>query len=208
MVGARAAFGSMARLLLRLRVSPNWLTVLGAALTMVGAVAFVARGQLLTAFAVVTAGCLCDMLDGEVARQGGRVSRFGALLDSTLDRVSDGAILGALSFWLFLSGRPWAAAASLTCLVTAHLVAYVRARAEGLGVSGEVGLGARRSRLIVVGLAVLAVRFGPGWLAGALLWSLAVLSAVTVVQRLVHAGRQLRAADVAVPTERDLDHTY
>jgi len=119
----------VARLPVRADVSPNTVTVAGTIGTIVGAIGFAARGQLHTATVIVAISSRCDLLDGEVARIGGRASRFGALLDSTLDRVADGVILASLTYWLFTTGNDRAAVAALLCLVAGQLVSDVRARA-------------------------------------------------------------------------------
>ncbi|MFI6174134.1 phosphatidylinositol phosphate synthase [Nonomuraea sp. NPDC051191] len=195
------ARSATARLLLRAGVSADAMTVLGLLGTVIGAVGFAARGHLLIATAIVAVSALCDALDGMMARLSGGGTRFGALLDSAADRIGDGAVFASLAFWLADSGRPRAAAAALCCLIGAYLVSYVRARAEGLGVSGEVGFAHRYVRLKFVGVGVLLGALG---LVGAFevtLWALAVLSAITAGQRLVHARRQFRAADGLLGTE-------
>jgi CDP-diacylglycerol---glycerol-3-phosphate 3-phosphatidyltransferase len=103
----------VARLLVRADVSPNTVTVAGSIGIIVGAIGFAARGQLHTATVIVAITSRCDLLDGEVARIGGR---FGALLDSTLDRVADGVILASLTYWLFTTGNDRAAVAALLSL--------------------------------------------------------------------------------------------
>ncbi|WP_326829310.1 CDP-alcohol phosphatidyltransferase family protein [Streptosporangium sp. NBC_01810] len=182
-----------ARLLLNAGVSANAMTVLGLLGTVAGAVGFAARGQLLIATAIVTAGSLCDALDGMMARLSGGGTRFGALLDSASDRIGDGVIFTSLAFWPAGSGRPRAAAA-LCCLVAAYLVSYVRARAEGLGVSGEIGIAHRYLRLKIAGVGALLGGLGLIWALEVTLWVLTALSTITVAQRFVHAQRQFHTS--------------
>ncbi len=177
----------MARALLRAGVTPNAVTVAGTVGVLAGAAIFAVRGQLIAATVVITLCALLDVLDGVMARLRGTASRFGALLDSTMDRLADGAIFGALAYWLGTTGRRWPAAAALGCLVLGQLVSYVKARAEGLGLSANVGVAERFERLVIVGLGGLAYGFGVPYALDAALWLVLVLSVVTVGQRLRHA---------------------
>src|SRR5215472_8854086 len=115
--GARAAFDPMGRALTRVGVSPDAVTVLGAAGLVAGAVVFAARGQLVAATIVITLSCLLDVVDGAMARARGMTTRFGALLDSAMDRVADGAIFGSLAWWQATTGQRLIAVVSLVCLV-------------------------------------------------------------------------------------------
>ncbi len=184
----------VARLLLRAGVSPNTVTVVGTIGILVGAVGFASQGQLLTATVIVAISSLCDLLDGEMARISDRASRFGALLDSTLDRVADDAILASLAYWLFTNGDNRAAVAALLCFIAGELVPYVRARAEGLGLIGEAGVAHRFVRLKIIGVGALLEGFRVPWGLEIVLWFLAALSTVTVWQRLAFARRQVQEA--------------
>ncbi len=175
--------------LLRAGVSPNAVTVAGTVGVLVGAVGFAARGEILIAVIVVTLFGFTDLIDGAMARLSGRTTRFGALLDSTMDRLADGAIFASLAYWLATSHRPWAATAALICLVAGQLVSYVKARAEGLGLSADVGLAERAERLIIIGLGGLASVFIWPYAMDVALWLLAALSVITVGQRLASAYR-------------------
>jgi CDP-diacylglycerol--glycerol-3-phosphate 3-phosphatidyltransferase len=180
----------VARALLRAGVSPDLVTIAGGIGVVVGAVVFATRGMLLLATLVVTLAALTDLVDGAMARARGRPSRYGALLDSTVDRVADGAIFGSLVYWLATTDQHAAAVAALLCLITGQIVSYVRARAEGLGFTCNVGLIERPERLIIVGIGGLLDGFGVPYGLHVVLWVLAALSAVTVVQRMVHVRRQ------------------
>ncbi len=188
--GARAAFDPMGRALVRAGVSPDVVTIAGTLGVVVGAVAFAARGQLIAATVVVTLSALLDVLDGAMARARGSATRFGALLDSTMDRVADGVLFGALAWWLATSGQDVLAAVCLVCLVGGQIVSYVKARAEGLGLRCDVGIAERMERLIILGVGGLLSGFGVSWGLGAALWVLAVLSVVTAAQRVLHVRFQ------------------
>jgi CDP-diacylglycerol--glycerol-3-phosphate 3-phosphatidyltransferase len=186
----------VARALVRAGVSPDVVTVAGAVGVIIAAAGFAARGQLLVATVIATFAALTDLLDGAMARARGRESLFGAFLDSTMDRVADGAIFAALAYWLADTGEHLAAVAALLCLVTSQLVSYVRARAEGLGLTAKIGLMERPERLVLIGVGGLLAGFHVPQGMHVVLWILATLSAITVGQRMVHVYRQTHPADV------------
>jgi phosphatidylinositol phosphate synthase len=188
----RSGFDPLGRLLHRLGITANLVTVAGTAVVVFGAVMFAARGRLVIATVVVTVGALLDVLDGAMARASGRTSRFGALLDSAMDRVGDGAIFACLAWWLLGTGQRLTAVAALICLVGGQLVSYVRARAEGLGLRGDVGFAERLERLVIVGVGALVWGAGLTWALPVALWLLAALSVITTGQRLAYAWRQDR----------------
>jgi CDP-diacylglycerol---glycerol-3-phosphate 3-phosphatidyltransferase len=193
---SRAAVGRVAdpvaRALLRAGVTPDAVTVVGTLGVLVAAT-FAALGHLLVATIIATVSALTDILDGAMARARGTSSRFGAFLDSSMDRVADGAIFASLAYWLFTTGEPGAAVGALLVLVTSQVISYVRARAEALGLTANVGLIERPERLIAIGVGGLCAGFG--WPVGMyiVLWTLGVLSVVTVGQRIVHVYRQAKA---------------
>src|SRR5919107_5183655 len=191
--GSRAAVGRVAdpvaRALLRAGVTPDAVTVAGTVGVLIAS-ALAAFGHLLLATIIATVSALTDILDGAMARARGTSSRFGAFLDSSMDRVADGAIFASLAYWLFTTGEEGAAVAALLVLVTSQVISYVRARAEALGLTANVGLIERPERLIAIGVGGLCAGFG--WPVGLyiVLWVLGVLSVVTVGQRFVHVYRQ------------------
>jgi CDP-diacylglycerol--glycerol-3-phosphate 3-phosphatidyltransferase len=197
-VSARAAVARVvepiARGLLRLGVSPNAVTVIGTVGVLVGALGFVTRGHLLVGALIIGFFALTDMLDGAMARLGGGSTRFGAFLDSSMDRIADGVIFGSVAYWLATRQDRWGVAAALLCLVAGQVVSYVKARAEGLGMTCNVGLAERPERLITIGVGGLLTVLGVTWGLTAALWVLAVLSVVTVGQRIHHVYRQAQAA--------------
>ncbi|MCW2584739.1 MAG: CDP-alcohol phosphatidyltransferase, partial [Frankiales bacterium] len=168
-------------------VTPDAVTATGTVGVVAAALAFFPRGEFLVGTLVISVFVLTDTIDGALARKRGVTSSFGAWLDSTCDRVADGAIFGALVLWYAGRGDDDVLlAVTLFVLVCSQVVSYEKARAEGLGMTCNVGIAERPERLILVLAAAGVVGLGvpEGLLAGAL-WVLAVLSAVTVVQRLL-----------------------
>jgi CDP-diacylglycerol---glycerol-3-phosphate 3-phosphatidyltransferase len=178
--------------LARAGVSPDVVTVVGTIGVVVGSLVFVARGELLIGMLVVTVSVLTDMLDGAIARASGRTSRWGAFLDSTMDRIADGAAFGSLAFWLATEGRKSEAAAALFCLVAGVIVSYAKARAEGLGLRCDVGIAERSERLIIAGFGALLEVFGVPHGLEVVLWLLTVLAVITIGQRMHVVWKQTR----------------
>jgi phosphatidylglycerophosphate synthase len=195
-------------LLLRLGVSPDAVTVVGTLGVVTGAVVFFPRGQLLVGVLVITLFVFSDLVDGTMARRSGRVSPFGAFLDSTLDRIGDAAIFGGLAMYYVGPGDNDALAGlAIYCLTMGAVTSYARARAEGLGMQAKVGIAERADRLVailvVTGAADIANRLGAGEDAlvaiAVVLVLLAVASTVTVVQRILVVRRQARALEPPAP---------
>lgn len=182
--------------LARTGVTPDAITLTGTLGVAVGSLAFFPRGHLFLGAVVCTAFVLADMLDGALARATGRSSRWGAFLDSTLDRVSDAAIFGGLLLWFAGGGRaPVLAGLALFCLIAGVVVSYVKARAESLGFSCDVGLAERGERVFVALVAAGLAGLGVPYVLTAGLWLLAAASALTVLQRFLAVRRQaVRAA--------------
>jgi CDP-diacylglycerol---glycerol-3-phosphate 3-phosphatidyltransferase len=188
--GVRAAFDPMGRALTRVGVTPDAVTIAGTVGVIAGSVLLLAQGHLIAAIVVITLCALLDVLDGAIARARGYATRYGGLLDSTMDRVADGAVFGSLTWWLFASDQRVLAVVALVCLVGGQIVSYVKARAEGLGFTCDVGLAERMERLVLAGVGGLLTGLGVSWALGAALWLLLVLTLITIVQRLVHVRRQ------------------
>jgi CDP-diacylglycerol---glycerol-3-phosphate 3-phosphatidyltransferase len=180
----------VAAALLRAGISPNAVTVIGTVGVFVGAIGFGARGQFVIAVVVVTLSAFTDLVDGAMARKRGTPGRFGALLDSTMDRASDGVVFGSVAYWFATTGQHRAAVAALVCLVGGQVVSYVKARAEGLGMTCNVGIAERAERLILAGVGGLLTGFGLKPALEIALWLLAVLTVITIGQRMVHVYRQ------------------
>lgn len=182
-----------ARLLTRFGVTPTAVTIVGTALVCVLALTLLPAGGLASGALLILLALLGDGLDGTMARLSGRETRFGAFLDSTLDRLADAAVFCGLLWWAFPE-RPAVAAASAAALVTGFLVSYAKARAEAEGWDASVGLFERTDRLVLTLVAAFCVGIGaPEAVLTAALGVVAVGSAVTVGQRIAAA---LRAAGV------------
>ena len=188
--------GPIARGLIRSGVHPNTITTIGTLFVVGSGVAF-GVGQIQIGGLLLLLSGIFDILDGQVARQGGKTTTFGAFYDSTLDRVGEGAVFSGLIFY-FLAGplpnelKTRALGAALVALVSSLIVSYTRARAEGLGVECKVGIAARAERILLLGLPAVVFGEGPGRPGVLLFWIvtvLAIVSAITVVQRVVHVAR-------------------
>ena len=190
--------GPVARALIRGGVHPNTITTIGTLFVIGSGVAF-GLGEIRLGGALLLFSGIFDILDGQVARQGGMMTTFGAFYDSTLDRVGEGAVFSGLVFY-FLTGplpaelKIRAVGAGLLALVSSLIVSYARARAEALGVECKVGIAARAERILLLGLPTLIFGAGPPPVRPAVLlfWIVVVLatvSAITVVQRVVHVAR-------------------
>jgi CDP-diacylglycerol--glycerol-3-phosphate 3-phosphatidyltransferase len=179
----------LARFLLRIGVSPNAVTVAGTVGVLIGSY-FGSQGHLFWGTVIVTAFALTDVLDGTMARMRGGSGKFGALLDSSMDRIADGAVFGAVVYYLATEGNPYGGVvAALISLVFGQVVSYVKARAESLGLNADVGIAERLERLLIVGVGGLLGAAGQDWGLPAALWVLAALAVVTAFQRLIHAAR-------------------
>ena len=182
------ALAPLAGRLHRLGASADQVSVAGFVLN-VGAAALVVAGHLFPAGALYLIAGMLDLLDGVLARASGKPTRFGAFLDSTLDRASEGVVLAAIGYRFAVEGSAIDAGIVVLALLGSFLVSYVRARAEGLGAECRVGIATRAERVVLIGLGLLS-----GLLPEAVR-IVALLSAVTVVQRIACARRGLRAAD-------------
>jgi CDP-diacylglycerol--glycerol-3-phosphate 3-phosphatidyltransferase len=194
---ARALFTRLltptARALLALGISPDAVTLVGTLGVAVGALAFYPRGSFFWGTVVITAFVFSDTVDGIMARLQGRSSVWGAFLDYTHDPVGDAAV-----FYGLHPEQRWATvmvALALACLVLGQIISYVRARAEGLGMTAAVGVAERADRLVAVLLTTGLVGLGlPHVVLLAVLALLALASLVTIVQRVLVVRRQAFAA--------------
>ncbi|GAB3049761.1 CDP-alcohol phosphatidyltransferase family protein [Intrasporangium mesophilum] len=188
-------FGPVANLFLKLGISPDIVTIVGTLGVCVGALAFFPRGEIWVGVLVITAFVFSDNIDGVMARKLGRSSKWGAYLDSTLDRVGDAAIFGGLVLYYAGPGANfWMAGLALACLILGSVVSYAKARAEGLGFTANVGIAERADRLVAVLVAAFfADLFNSTLLLGVVLGALAIASFVTVLQRILTVRRQALA---------------
>ena len=186
----------IAHLFLRLGISPDVVTIVGTVGVCVGALAFFPRGDIWIGVLVITAFVFSDNVDGIMARESGRSSKWGAYLDSTLDRIGDSAIFGGLVLYYAGPGDNfWMAGLALACLILGSVVSYAKARAEGLGYTADVGIAERADRLVAVLVAAFfADVLNSTLLLGVVLGLLAVASFVTVLQRMVTVRRQALAS--------------
>ena len=184
-----AIFTPVAAVLVRLKVSPDAVTIVGTLGVAGGALIGYPLGELFWGTVVITFFVFSDIIDGLMARMLGRTGTWGAFLDSTLDRVGDGAVFAGIVIWFYTAGdNHFIASMALTCLVLGSIVSYAKARAEGLGMSANVGIAERSDRLVGLGIpeAVLAV----------VLVLLALASLITVFQRIGTVRRQAHAVNV------------
>ncbi|MDQ0756289.1 phosphatidylinositol phosphate synthase [Arthrobacter sp. B3I4] len=199
-----ALFSPLARWLLRMGVSPDAVTIVGTAGVVVGALVFYPLGQLWWGTLFITAFIFSDVLDGIMARLQERGGRWGNFLDSTLDRVADGALFAGVAIWFFTGGQnaPIAIAA-LVCLVLGMVVSYARAKAEALGFTANVGIAERAERLVSVLVVTGFTGIGlPTVVLFATLCLLGLGSFVTVVQRIAAVHRQSLAETQGTASEQ------
>jgi CDP-diacylglycerol--glycerol-3-phosphate 3-phosphatidyltransferase len=178
----------------RTRVTPNALTASGISLCVAASVLvfFEDRNEILFFWlgaVLFVAGSLLDILDGALARTSGKATPFGAFLDSTLDRVSEAVMLGAIALVFARHGNTIALAVTIAGIVGSFLVSYTRARAEALGLKGDVGIGSRAERVVVITAGLVLAPWG------VLPWAIGLMTAtawLTVVQRILFVRKQLR----------------
>ena len=172
------------RVLVALHITPSMITIAGLIGSIIAAVA-IANGELILGGILVLSFGGLDMFDGAVARATGRATPFGALFDSVLDRLSEAVVLGGILVYQLDQGNDEEAILAFAAVVGSILVSYVRARAEGLDVSMTSGLFTRPERIVVTGAALILDLLRPA------LWVLAVVTLVTVAQRVNTARRLL-----------------
>jgi len=179
--------------LTRTRITPNALTAAGVSLCALASalVFFEYRSELFFWLGAIlfVAGSLLDILDGALARAGGKSTPFGAFMDSTTDRMSEALMLGAIALVLVRDGSELGVGLAVAAIAGSFLVSYTRARAEALGLRGDVGIGSRAERVVVITAGLVLAPWVPLELA------LAVLTAtawITVLQRVLHVRNQLR----------------
>lgn len=192
---ATVVFGPVARVFVKLGISPDAVTIGGTVAAIAVSFGLLARGHLVAGPLLLGAILVTDSIDGQMARQLGRSSKWGAFLDSTLDRLSDACVflaiaLAAQQFEGMLGSVTYGVALAIVPL--AMLVSYARARAEAVGADASRGLAERTDRLIVALAGCLAVGLGaPVWVMTAALGYVAIASAITVVQRILAVKAQV-----------------
>jgi CDP-diacylglycerol--glycerol-3-phosphate 3-phosphatidyltransferase len=178
------------RFLLRIGITANWLTFIGAIGSSISALYFFSKGDFFLGTILVSLFALSDLFDGTMARLSERgTTKWGALIDSTLDRVTDAAIYAGVISYAISSDNTNLALLALLALITGALIPYIRAKAESLGIACSVGIAERAERLIIIltatGLYGLGVSIA---LVGGLLL-INILGLITIVQRLLVVSR-------------------
>ena len=187
-------FRPIAAMLVRRGVSPDVVTVIGTLGVVVGALAFFPRGEFFWGVIVITCFVFSDLIDGTMARMMDRSSRWGAWLDSTLDRLGDAAVFGGIALYSAGDGDDMLLVGlSVYCLASGAIVSYARARAEGLGMTANVGITERADRLVIVLVATGFHGLGVPYVQAAALWYVAIGSTVTIGQRTLAVRRQALA---------------
>jgi CDP-diacylglycerol--glycerol-3-phosphate 3-phosphatidyltransferase len=192
--GARGLASRAMSGLAQTRLTPNQLTAAGVSLCLGASVLvyFENRHQLLLFWlgaAAFIVGSILDILDGALARAGDKATPFGAFVDSTTDRMGEAAMLGAIGLVLIRHGHEFALGATFAAVAGSFLVSYTRARAEALGLRGDVGISSRAERVVIISAGLVLAPWG------ALPWAIYILAAsawVTVLQRVLYVRKQLR----------------
>ena len=180
----------IARTAVRLRISPDMVTVTGTVGSIASSIYLIPRGELFLASLVISFFLISDLFDGAIARLSERgPTQWGGFLDSTCDRLSDAALLGSLAIYCILNEDPLYPAI-LVVIVLGFLVSYIRAKSESYGVACTVGLAERTERLLIAIFAVGFEGLGLPYALSVGIWTLLILSGVTVIQRVlvVHRG--------------------
>lgn len=191
----------VARVMIRLGLSPNTVTILGATVTTLIVVTLIPTGHLVWAAVLSGLFAASDMVDGTMARLRGGGTKYGATLDATCDRITDGALFAAITWWLIYTyeAHPSLVVASFIVLISSQVISYVKARGEASGFTMNGGLVERPERLIIGLVGVGLQGFGVPYAIDVALWVLAVGSVFTVIQRLGMAARAPQATDVIAP---------
>jgi len=191
---AREILARSMRGVAKTKLTPDMLTVAGVALCLAGAVliGFEQRNEKLFFWLggiLFVAGSVADILDGALARAASKGTVFGAFLDSTFDRLGEAAVLTAIGLSFMRDGNEVALAAAFAAVIGSFLVSYTRAKAEALGLRGDVGFGSRVERVVIISVGLF---FAPwGWLQWPI-YALAAMAWLTVLQRMLFVRRQLR----------------
>lgn len=179
--------------LARAGVTPDAITLAGTAGAVASALVFFPRGWFFAGTLLIWAFVMLDILDGAVARAGAGGSVFGAVLDSSCDRIADAAVFATVAWYYALHGQKWMLLAALLCLILGALTSYIRARAEAAGLTATVGIAERAERLIIVLVGTGLTGLGVPFVLAVALWLLVAASAITVVQRFATVYAQSRA---------------
>jgi CDP-diacylglycerol--glycerol-3-phosphate 3-phosphatidyltransferase len=193
--GARRTLGKyftdpVVTVLEKTHITPNALTVIGMLITFVAAALVALKHPFAAGWVVLFAG-LFDMVDGALARRTNKVSKFGGVLDSTLDRISEASVLIGIAVFYTNHGSVWGVAVAGITLVGSQLPSYIRSKAENLNINGEIGLFTRPERVIILALGLLLADITNVLLIALIV--IAVLSFFTAGQRLVHIWNKTKS---------------
>lgn len=185
--------------LARAGITPDEITIVGTVGATAAALIFFTQGWWFSGTMLIWGFVMLDVLDGAVARAGGTSSKFGAVLDSTCDRIVDAAVFASIAWFYTRHDQPWMVAGCLLCLVLGQLTSYIRARAEGVGLNATVGIAERAERLIIilVGTGLSGEHLRVPYVQAIAVWVLVAASTITVAQRLATVWRQSRAEQQA-----------
>ncbi len=190
-----ALLGPLARLLIKLGVSPDVVTVAGTIGVVVAALVCFPQGWFWQGALIVTVFVISDMIDGLMAKITGTASNWGAFLDSTSDRLGDAAVFGGILLYFAYQDSGFWAGIALAALVFGQWTSYVKARAESLGFTCTGGLAARADRLVIILAGALLAGFGVPYVLKIAVAALALASMITVFQRIHQVRRQAKASD-------------
>lgn len=182
----------IAKVLVKLKVSPDLITVIGVIATSLVSVIFIAQGKWLIGSILLFFVTALDLLDGAMARLMQRESLWGAFLDSVMDRISDGVILGSLIYYFYSIQNTTLMVLTIWALVMSEVTSYTRARAESVGLEAKVGIAERPERLAFVVWGTFLTALGLSWMSAVMIWGLALVSTITVGQRISHVRRQVK----------------
>ena len=183
-----------AKLLVRMKVSPDAVTLTGTIGGSLSMLILIPKGEFIWAFLLGVFFGMSDLLDGTMARMTGKSGPWGNFLDATLDRITDGAVFAALVLWGMSQDNYWIVGGALLALVSGQVVSYAKARAEAVGATANVGIAERAERLILTGIAVLLTGIGVPYVLAIALWIIGIAGVVTVLQRMIEVRRQLSSA--------------
>lgn len=181
-----------ARLLLRMHITPDMVTIVGTLAVVIVALVCFPQGWLIAGSIIISLLAVSDLLDGTMARLSDSSGPWGNFLDATLDRLADGAVLSGLIIWGAATDNLWVVTGGVFALVVGQVTSYAKARAEAVGATANVGIAERAERMFVILLATLLTGLGMPYVLPAALWILGALGLVTVAQRIAFVRRQLR----------------